>query len=57
VTREGVLNVYDLAGALRFSVKTTRDASLQSPRPLAMVLAGDGVRLYRGRDYVLVELR
>ncbi len=57
VTREGVLNVYDLAGALRFSVRTTRDAGLQNPRPLAMIMAGDGVRLYRGRDFVLVELR
>ena len=57
VTRDGVLSVYDLAGALRFSVKTIRDAGLQNPRPLAMVMAGDGVRLYRGRDYVLVELR
>jgi len=57
VTREGVLNVYDLAGVLRFSVRTSRDAGLQNPRPLAMVMAGDGVRLYRGRDYVLVELR
>ena len=57
VTREGVLNVYDLAGALLFSVKTSRDAGLQTPRPLAMVMAGDVVRLYRGRNYVLVELR
>src|SRR5512136_1105917 len=47
VTREGVLNVYDLAGALRFSVRTTRDAGLQNPRPLAMIMGGDGVRLYR----------
>ena len=57
VTREGVLNVYDLAGTLQFSVKTSRDAGLANPRPLAMVKAGDGIRFYRGRDYVLVAFR
>ncbi len=57
VTAEGVLNVYDLAGTLRFSVKTVRDASLRNPRPLAMVIADDGVRFYRGRNYVLVGFR
>jgi hypothetical protein len=57
VTREGVLNVYDLAGTLLFSVKTVRDANLRNPRPLAMIAAGDGIRFYRGRDYVLVGVR
>ncbi len=57
VTREGVLNVYDLAGTLLFSVKTTRDINLRNPRPLAMVMADDGIRFYRGRDYVLVGVR
>jgi hypothetical protein len=57
VTREGVLNVYDLAGTLLFSVNTVRDANLQNPRPLAMIMAGDGIRFYRGRNYVLVGLR
>lgn len=57
VTREGVLNVYDLAGTLCFSVKTSRDADLRSPRPLAMVRADDGIRFYRGRNYVLVGFR
>ncbi len=57
VTQEGVLNVYDLAGSLQFSVKTLRDDRLRSPRPLAIVKAGDGIRFYRGRDYVLLGLR
>jgi hypothetical protein len=57
VTKEGALNIYDLAGTLRFSVKTSRDTSLRNPRPLAMVKAVDGIRFYRGRDYVLLELR
>lgn len=57
VTRDGVLNVYDLAGTLCFSVKTSRDTDLRNPRPLAMVKAEDGIRFYRGRDYVLVGFR
>jgi hypothetical protein len=57
VTREGVLNVYDLAGTLLFSVKTSRDATLRNPRPLAMIMNDDGIRFYRGRDYVPVAFR
>jgi len=57
VARDGMLNVFDLAGTPLFSVKTTRDANLRSPRPLAMIIAADGIRFYRGRDYVLVSLR
>ncbi len=57
VTKDGMLNIYDLAGTLRFSVKTSRDPDLRNPRPLAMVQAGDGIRVYRGRDYVLLGLR
>ncbi len=56
VTQEGILRIYDLAGTLRFSVKTSRDENLRNPRPLAMVKAADGIRFYRGRDYVVVEL-
>ncbi len=57
VTKEGTLNVYDLAGTLRFSVKTTRDNDLRNPRPLAMMKTGDDIRVYRGRDYVQVGIQ
>jgi hypothetical protein len=56
-SREGMLNVFDLAGTLLFSVKTARDSVLRSPRPLLMVMSDDGIRFYRGRDYVMVSLR
>jgi hypothetical protein len=56
VTGQGILNVFDLAGSLLLSVKTTRDAGMSNPRPLAMIIAGDGIRLYRGRYFVPVEL-
>ena len=52
-----MLNIYDLAGTLQFSVKTSRDTILRNPRPLAIVAADDGIRFYRGRDYVLVGVR
>ncbi len=57
VTKEGKLNVYDLGGALLFSVKTARDSTLRSPRPLALMVAGDQIRFYYGRNFVLVGLR
>jgi hypothetical protein len=53
-TKEGVLNIFDLAGTPLFSVKGTRDSALRTPRPLAMVKGADGIRLYRGKDYVIV---
>ena len=56
VSQEGVLNIYDLAGKPLFSVKTSRDANLRNPRPLAVVMGDDGLRFYRGRDYVLLGL-
>ena len=54
-TKEGVLNVFDLAGTQLFSVKGTRDDALRAPRPLALVKGTDGIRLYRGKDFVIVS--
>ena len=53
-TKEGVLNIFDMAGAPLLSVKGTRDNALRTPRPLAMVKGADGIRLYRARDYIIV---
>jgi len=57
VTSQGVMNIFDLAGTLILSVKTSRDTGLRNPRPLSLVIGGDGIRFYRGRDYVSVELQ
>ena len=57
VTRDGILNIYNLSGILQISVKTTHDALFSHPRPLVMVKGSDGIRLYRGRDYVLVKIK
>ena len=53
-TKEGTLNVFDLSGAQLFSVKGTRDSAMRAPRPLAIVKGADGIRLYRGKDFVIV---
>jgi len=53
-TKEGALNVFDLAGTQLFSVKGTRDNALRAPRPLVAVKGADGIRLYRGKDFVIV---
>ena len=53
-TKDGMLNVFDLAGAPLLSVKATRDSKLRAPRPLAMVKGADGIRLYSAKDYVIV---
>ena len=53
------MNVMDLGGGRRIlSVRTRRDADLRAPRPLMMAQArGGGVRLYAGREWVLLSSR
>ena len=51
---EGKMQILDLAGNQLFSVSTTKDAALKRPRPLMMMKAADGLRLYRGKDYVTI---
>jgi hypothetical protein len=54
---DGNFNVFDVGGKALFSVKTTKDAALRRPRPLMMTLEGNRVRLYSGKDYVVIEAR
>ena len=51
---EGKLTVMDLAGKDLMSVNITNDKSLRRPRPLMMTADPGGVRLYNGRDYVVI---
>ena len=55
--RDGWMNVMDVGGRRVLSVRTRRDAGLQRPRPLMMTQARGGVRLYAGRDFVLLSAR
>lgn len=56
-TKDGRLNVMDVGGRQLLSVRTRRDAGLQRPRPLMMTAVPRGVRLYAGRDFVVLSSR
>src|ERR1051325_6540324 len=51
---EGKLTVLDLAGKDLMSVAITNDKDLKRPRPLMMTAGGGGVRLYNGKNYVVI---
>jgi hypothetical protein len=56
-TKDGKLNILDLAGNEVLSVAVTNDKELRRPRPLTMTMSGADVRLYRGRDYVVIAAK
>lgn len=51
---EGKLTVMDLAGKDLLSVDVKKDNAMRRPRPLMMAADGNGVRLYNGKDYVVI---
>jgi hypothetical protein len=51
---EGKLTVMDLGGKDLLSVPVTNDKDLKRPRPLMMSADASGVRLYNGKDYVVI---
>lgn len=53
-SNDGKLNVLDLAGNEILSVSTTKDNQMKRPRPLMMTEAGNGIRLYSGKDYAVI---
>jgi hypothetical protein len=56
-TGDGKLNVLDLAGNQVLSISTTKDSALTRPRPLMMRKAGNELRLYSGKDYVVIAFK
>src|SRR5882672_7703029 len=56
-SNDGKLNILDLAGSKILTVSTTRDSKLKRPRPLMMTSAGDGIRLYGGKEYVVIAAK
>jgi hypothetical protein len=44
----------DLAGKDLMSVSITNDKDLRRPRPLTMTADGGGVRLYNGKNYIVI---
>lgn len=51
---EGKLTVMDLGGKDLMSVSITNDKDLRRPRPLMMRADGNGVRLYNGKNYIVI---
>src|SRR5215208_936818 len=51
---EGKLSVMDLSGKDLLSVSITNDKDLRRPRPLMMTADTNGVRLYNGKNYVVI---
>ena len=54
---EGKMTIMDLAGKDVLSVAITNDKELRRPRPLMMAADPGGVRLYSGRNYVVIAAK
>lgn len=55
--KAGKANLFDLSGKQIHSTDTTKDTVMRRPRPLMMVKDEKGIRLYKGRDYVMIMPR
>lgn len=56
-SKEGKVNFFDLSSKEILSVATVTDAAMKRPRPLTMASDGKGVRLYKGKLYVVISAR
>ena len=56
-SNDGKINLFDVGGTKFLSVSTSTDKDLKRPRPLTMIKAADGVRLYSGKNYVIVAAK
>jgi len=54
---EGKLTVMDVGGKDLLSVSVTKDNELRRPRPLMMAADASGIRLYNGKDYVVIAAK
>jgi len=56
-SKSGMARVFDLSGKQLFQTPTTKDEELKRPRPLMMQVEAKGIRLYKGKDYVVISPR
>ena len=56
-SNDGKLNLFDVGGNKFLSVSTSTDKDLKRPRPLTMIKAPGGIRLYSGKSYVTVSAK
>ncbi|HEY8562404.1 MAG TPA: hypothetical protein VIL74_18650 [Pyrinomonadaceae bacterium] len=50
----GQIKFFDLSSKEILSVATQSDADMKRPRPLQMTAEAKGIRLYKGKNYVLI---
>ena len=53
----GRINIFDLSSKQILSATTKNDIEMKRPRPLMMVSEAKGIRLYKGKNYVLISAR
>ena len=56
-SNDGKFHILDLGNQQVLSVSSTNDKELKRPRPLTMTMDGSNVRLYAGRDYVVIAFK
>ncbi|HEX7176337.1 MAG TPA: hypothetical protein VF240_13825 [Pyrinomonadaceae bacterium] len=56
-TDDGKFNLFDVGGRPLLSVGAAADRVIRRPRPLMMTKADGGVRLYSGRQFVVITAR
>jgi hypothetical protein len=56
-SKDNKVNIFDLSSKLIMSVSTTNDAEMKRPRPLMMSGDDKGVRLYKGKLYVVISAK
>jgi len=56
-SKAGTVNIFDLSSKRILSAAANNDALMKRPRPLQMVSVARGVRLYKGKSYVLISAR
>jgi hypothetical protein len=52
---DGKMSILDISGKELLSVSAQNDKGMRRPRPLMMTKASDGLRLYSGRNYVVIS--
>ena len=56
-TDDGKMNVFDIGGNQVLSANTNTDRALLRPRPLMMMKSRNELRLYSGRQFVVIAAR
>src|SRR5258706_10930383 len=56
-SKSGTLNIFDLSSKLILSTASRNDSEMKRPKPLQMISSDSGLRLYKGKNYVLIRPR